>query len=70
MKQFIELPKSKLIVNTYAIKFIRLEWQKTDKWEIIYFPHNAMGTGNPTIGEKDYNYLTDILFQLSNIIWD
>jgi hypothetical protein len=71
MKQFIELPKSKLIVNTYAIKFIKLEWQKTDKWEIIYFNHTAMGTNNPKIEKEDYDYLNDTLMGYnSNLITD
>ena len=66
MRQFIELPESKYIINIDLIIGLKPDFPKNNKWIIVYFPHNVMGTGNFYIEKKDYEYLYNILMGFDN----
>jgi hypothetical protein len=61
MKQFIELPESKIIINLKKIALIKIKFEKTDEWQVIMFNHTAMGTNNIYVKQKDYDFLKSVL---------
>jgi hypothetical protein len=61
MKNFVELPVSKVIVNLDRLSFIQLVYGEKNSWKMISFNHTAMGTNNITIGVEDYNFLYKLL---------